>query len=112
MGAALGIVNRVQDMEYKRITLGSTEEPVKPGGIVVVVAEFSDGGLAISEETSTSSQQVRCSLEKMMGVLHVNAIEELIDELKKRFGSLCGYDNARAFMEENDIEYDWWGGSN
>lgn len=47
-----------------------------------------------------------------MEMLHVHTVEELMNELEKRFGNPCGYDIARQFMEENGIEFHWWGGSN
>lgn len=99
-------------MEYIQKTLWTTEIDVKPGDIVVIVAEINDRRVSISEETSTSSQQVSCNSDKLKEALNVHNDEELMIELEKRFGNTCGYDIARQFMEDNNIEYDWWGGSN
>ncbi len=93
-------------------TIWATEGDVKIGDIVVVVAEINDRRVTISEETSTSSQQVSCNYDKLKEALNVHNDEELMNELEKRFGNTCGYDIARQFMEDNNIEYDWWGGSN
>lgn len=99
-------------MDYVQKTLWSTPEPVKPWDIVVVVAVIKEKSVTISEETSTSSQQVWCNRDKMMEALKVHTVEELVAELQNRFGNACGYDNAKWFMEENGIEFSWWGGSN
>ena len=93
-------------------TIWATEGDVKIGDIVVVVAEINDRRVTISEETITSSQQVSCNSDKLKEALNVHNDEELINELEKRFGNICGYDIARQFMEDNNIEFDWWGGSN
>ena len=79
--------------------------------IIVVVADITENSVAISEETGTSSQQVRCSIDKLMAAMGVKSRDDLLPELKKRFGNACGYDIARNFMEAQGIEYDWWGGS-
>ena len=78
----------------------------------MVVANISDRNVSISEETSTSSQYVWCNRDKLMEALNVHTDDELMAELQNRFGNACGYDNARSFMEENGIEFDWYGGSN
>ena len=99
-------------MSYMNKTIWATEGDVKIGDIVVVVAEINDRRVTISEETITSSQQVSCNSDKLKEALNVHNDEELINELEKRFGNICGYDIARQFMEDNNIEFDWWGGSN
>ena len=93
-------------------TIWTSEKSIDPRDIVVVVANVDDRSVSISEETSTSSQQVSCKTVRMMEMLHVHTVEELMNELEKRFGNPCGYDIARQFMEENGIEFHWWGGSN
>ena len=99
-------------MEYIQKTIWATEGDVKSHDIVVVVAEINGSSVSVSEETSTSSQQVSCSTDKLKEVLNVHTDEELMDELEKRFGNECGYYIARKFMEDNNIEFHWWGGSN
>lgn len=98
-------------MSYVSETIWVAEGSISSRDIVVVVADITDGSVAISEETGTSSQQVRCSIDKLMEALGVKTREDLLPELKKRFGNACGYDIARDFMEAHGIEYDWWGGS-
>lgn len=99
-------------MGYLRKTIWVTEGDIKPGDIVVIVAEINERLVSVSEETSTSSQQVNCNPDKLKKALNVHTDEELLNELEKRFGNECGYDNARQFMEDNNIEFYWWGGSN
>ena len=99
-------------MDYIQKTLWSASGHTEPGSIVVVVAEITERRVTISEETSTSSQQVWCNRDKMMEALKVHTEEELMTELQNRFGNACGYDNAKQFMEEKGIEFNWWGGSN
>ena len=99
-------------MEYIQKTIWATESDVKPRDIVVVVAEINGSRVSVSEETSTSSQQVSCSTDKLKEVLNVYTDGELMNEMEKRFGNECGYYVARQLMEENDIEFYWWGGSN
>lgn len=72
-------------MAYIQETLWFTSDPVEPGSIVVVVAEITERNVTISEETSTSSQQVCCSRSKMMETLNVHSEEELLIELQKPF---------------------------
>lgn len=97
---------------YIKKTLWTTPKSEKSLDIDVVVAEITEKSVTISEETSTSSQQVWCNREKLMEALKVHTEEELMAELQNRFGNACGYDNAKRFMEENGIEFSWWGGSN
>lgn len=99
-------------MKYFNKTIWAAEGCVKPGNVIVVVAEITDGSVSVSEETSTSSQQVSCGIDKLMESLNVHTDEELMIELENRFGNESGYDNARQFMEDNNIEICWWGGSN
>jgi len=94
-----------------RKVIWSAEEVVSSRDIVVVVAVIDQWGVTVSEETGTSSQQVTCNTDRMKEVLNVRTDAELMDELERRFGSPCGYYNARMFMEENGIEFHWWGGS-
>lgn len=93
-------------------TIWNSDKSVAPHDIGVVVAYVDDQSVSISEETSTSSQQVSCKTVEIMEALHIYTEEELMNELEKRFGNPCGYDIARQFMEENGIEFHWWGGSN
>ena len=99
-------------MDYIQKTIWCTPKSVKSHDIDVVVAEITERSVKISEETSTSSQQVWCNREKLMEAMNVHTEEALMAELQNRFGNACGYDNAKLFMEENGIEFDWWGGSN
>lgn len=99
-------------MEYIQKTIWATEGDVKPRDIIVVVAEINGSSVSIIEETSTSSQQVRCSTGMLKEILNVHTDEELMNELEKRFGNECGYDIARKYLEDNNIEFHWWGGSN
>lgn len=99
-------------MDYIQKTLWSASGHTEPGSIVVVVAEITERSVTISEETSTSSQQVCCSRSKMMETLNVHSEEELLIELQNRFGNVCGFGIAKQFMEEKGIEFNWWGGSN
>ena len=93
-------------------TIWVTKGDVKPRDIVVVVAEINDRWVSVSEETSTSSQEVSCNQDRLMEALNVHTDEALMNELEKCFGNECGYDIARQFMEDNNIEFHWWGGSN
>lgn len=95
-----------------RKTIWTTEGRVTAGRTVVVVADVRQGSVSVEEETSTSSQVVYCRTSELMDALNVHTDEELMNELEKRFGNECGYDIARKFMEDNNIEFDWWGGSN
>lgn len=99
-------------MEYVQKTIWAAEGDVRPGDVVVVVVEINDRRVSVSEETCTSSQEVSCSKDRLMKALNVHTDEDLMNELEKRFGNECGYDVARQFMEDNNIEFDWWGGSN
>ena len=99
-------------MDYIQKTIWATPESVKSHDIDVVVAEITEKSVTISEETSTSSQQVWCNREKLMEALKVHTEEELMAELQNRVGNACGYDNAKQFMEDNGIEFNWYGGSN
>lgn len=99
-------------MSYLRKTIWVTEDDVKPRGVVVIVAEITDRSVSVSEETSTSSQELYCKKERLMEALIAHTDEELMTELEKRFGNGCGYYKARQFMEDNGIEFSWWGGSN
>lgn len=99
-------------MEYVQKTIWTTKGDVKPGCIVVVVASIYNRRVFISEETRTSSQEVSCNQDRLMETLNVHTEEALMNELEKRFGNECGYDIARQFMEDNNIEFHWWGGSN
>ena len=93
-------------------TIWAAEGDVRPGDVVVVVAEINERRVSVSEETSTSSQEVSCSKGRLMEALNVHTDEELMNEMEKHFGNGCGYDIARQFMEDNNIEFHWWGGSN
>ena len=99
-------------MSYVSETIWVSEGNVSSHQTSVIVADITEKSVAISEETGTSSQQVRCSIDKLMAAMGVKSRDDLLPELKKRFGNACGYDIARKFMEDNNIEFDWWGGSN
>ena len=99
-------------MKYIQKTIWATEGDVMPGNVVVIVAEINDRRVSVSEETSTSSQEVSCSKDRLMKALNVHTDEDLMNELEKRIGKCCGYGIARQFMEDNNIEFNWWGGSN
>lgn len=99
-------------MYYIQKTLWSTPKSATPCDIDVVVAEITEMSVKISEETSTSSQQVWCNRDKMMKALNVHTDEELMTQLQNRFGNACGYNNAKQFMEDNGIDFNWYGGSN
>ena len=98
-------------MKYLNKTIWVKDGDVKPGDIVAVVATIDDRSVSVSEETITSSQYVICNSDKLKKALNVHTDEALMNELEQRFGDACGYDYARQFMEDNNIEFHWWGGS-
>lgn len=105
-------INNRKKVWMQQKIIWAAEGDVRPGDVVVVVAEINERRVSVSEETSTSSQEVSCSKGRLMKALNVHTDEELMNEMEKHFGNGCGYDIARQFMEDNNIEFHWWGGSN